>query len=177
MARKIFTAEQIISKLREAEVLLSQGQPLGSVCRGLEISEQTYYRWRKEYGGLRTDQAHRLKELERENARLKKLVADLALDKAMLQEALAVRTIPMITWAPGRTAEKRHAGPRGIPCLGATGVPGDQDRSLQPAVSRPFRGRGGTTHATDGGAGHAVWTVWLSAHYGVAAAGGLARQP
>jgi transposase-like protein len=91
MARKIFTTEQIISKLREAEVLLSQGQPLGTVCRGLEISEQTYYRWRKEYGGLRTDQAHRLKELERENARLKRLVADLALDKAMLQEALAVK--------------------------------------------------------------------------------------
>ena len=95
MARKIFTTEQIIGKLREAEVLLSQGQPLGMVCRGLEISEQTYYRWRKEYGGLRTDQAHRLKELERENSRLKKLVADLALDKAMLQEALSVRTVPM----------------------------------------------------------------------------------
>ena len=95
MARKIFTTEQIISKLREAEVLLSQGQALGTVCRGLEISEQTYYRWRKEYGGLRTDQAHRFKELERENARLKKLVADLALDKAMLQEALSVKTVPM----------------------------------------------------------------------------------
>jgi transposase-like protein len=91
MPKKNFTAEQIISKLREAEVLLSQGQPLGSVCRALEISEQTYYRWRKEYGGLRIEQAHRLKELERENARLKKLVADLALDKAMLQEALAVK--------------------------------------------------------------------------------------
>lgn len=91
MARKVFTAEQIISKLREAEVLLSQGQALGSVCRALEISEQTYYRWRKEYGGLRTDQAHRLKELERENVRLKKLVADLALDKAMLQEALSAK--------------------------------------------------------------------------------------
>jgi len=89
MARKIFTTEQIISKLREAEVLLSQGQPLGTVCRGLEISEQTYYRWRKEYGGLRTDQAHRLKELERENVRLKKVVADLVLDKAMLQEVLS----------------------------------------------------------------------------------------
>ena len=91
MARMVFTAEQIISKLREAEVLLSQGQALGSVCRALEISEQTYYRWRKEYGGLRTDQAHRLKELERENVRLKKLVADLALDKAMLQEALSAK--------------------------------------------------------------------------------------
>lgn len=89
MPKKTFTPEEIISKLREAEVLLSQGQPIGAVCRGLEISEQTYYRWRKEYGGLRTEQARRLKDLERENARLKKVVADLALDKAMLQEALS----------------------------------------------------------------------------------------
>ncbi len=89
MPKKTFTPEEIISKLREAEVLLGQGQLIGVVCRGLAISEQTYYRWRKEYGGLRTDQARRLKDLERENARLKKLVADLALDKAMLQEALS----------------------------------------------------------------------------------------
>ncbi len=89
MARKVFTAEEIISKLREAEVLLSQGQPLTTICRGLAISEQTYYRWRKEYGGMRTDQAHRLKELEKENARLKKLVADLSLDNSMLKEVLA----------------------------------------------------------------------------------------
>ncbi len=89
MPKKTFTPEEIISKLREAEVLLGQGQPIGAACRGLGISEQTYYRWRKEYGGLRTDQARRLKELERENARLKKVVADLVLDKAMLQEALS----------------------------------------------------------------------------------------
>ena len=89
MPKKTFTAEEIISKLREAEVLLSQGQSLGNACRALAISEQTYYRWRKEYGGLRTEQARRLKELERENARLKKLVADLALDKAILNEALS----------------------------------------------------------------------------------------
>ena len=72
-------------------MLLSQGQPIDTVCRGLGISEQTYYRWRKEYGGLRTDQARRLKDLERENVRLKKVVADLVLDKAMLQEALSVK--------------------------------------------------------------------------------------
>jgi transposase-like protein len=91
MPKKSFTAEEIISKLREAEVLLSQGQALGTVCRGLDISQQTYYRWRKEYGGMRTDQARRLKELERENARLKKLVADLSLDNAMLKEGLALK--------------------------------------------------------------------------------------
>jgi putative transposase len=73
--------------LREAEVHSSQGMRIGEVCRKLGISEQTYYRWRKEYGGMRVDQARRLKELEQENVRLKKLVADLALDNAILKEA------------------------------------------------------------------------------------------
>ena len=87
MRRKRYTPEQIISKLREAEVLLSKGQTTGVVCRKIGVSEQTYYRWRKEYGGLRTDQAKRLKELEKENARLKKVVADLSLDNDILREA------------------------------------------------------------------------------------------
>ena len=88
MPRKNFTIEQIISKLREAEVLLAQGQTAGEVCRSFNISEQTYYRWRKEYGGIRTDQVRRLKELEKENARLKKLVADLSLDNSILRETV-----------------------------------------------------------------------------------------
>lgn len=87
MPRKRFTAEQIINKLREAEVELSRGLTLGQVVKQLEVTELTYYRWRKEYGGLRTDQAKRLKELEKENARLKKLVADLTLDNDILREA------------------------------------------------------------------------------------------
>ncbi len=86
MGRKRYTAEQIIAKLREAEVALAKGQTLALVVRKLEIAEQTYYRWRKEYGGLRVDQAKRLKELEKENARLKRLVADQALDNAILKE-------------------------------------------------------------------------------------------
>jgi transposase-like protein len=88
MPRKSHSAEQIIGKLREAEVLLGQGQTAGEICRSFAISEQTYYRWRKEYGGLRTDQARRLKELEKENIQLKKLVADLSLDNAILREAV-----------------------------------------------------------------------------------------
>jgi transposase-like protein len=87
MKGKKYTAEQIVTKLREAEVLLAKGQALGEVCRQLEITDVTYYRWRKEYGGLRVDQAKRLKELEQENTRLKKVVADLILDKAILKEA------------------------------------------------------------------------------------------
>jgi transposase-like protein len=86
MGRKRHTSEQIIQKLREAEVLQSQGQTLAVACKKIEVTEQTYYRWRKEYGGLRMDQARRLKDLEKENSRLKKLVADQALDNAILRE-------------------------------------------------------------------------------------------
>lgn len=88
MARKYFTTEQIISKLREAEVLISQGKTAAEASRAIGISEQSYYRWRKEYGGVSTEQVKRLKELEKENARLKRLVADLSLDKAILKETV-----------------------------------------------------------------------------------------
>ena len=87
MARKRYSAEQIIKKLREAEVLQAQGQTIAQVVRQLGVTDQTYYRWRKEYGGLKVDQAKRLKELEKENTRLKKLVAEQALDMAILKEA------------------------------------------------------------------------------------------
>lgn len=88
MPRKRFSPEQIISKLREAEVLLAQGKTTAEVSRSLGVTEHTYYRWRKEYGGMGTQQALRLKELEKENARLKKLVADLSLDNAILKETV-----------------------------------------------------------------------------------------
>jgi putative transposase len=89
MPRKRYTPEQIITKLREAEVLLSQGQSVAQACKSLGVSQQTYYRWRREYGGMRTAQVRRLKDLERENARMKKLVADLSLDNAILKETLS----------------------------------------------------------------------------------------
>ena len=88
MSRKRFSPEKIIGMLREAEVSLAQGITVGQVCRQLSISEQTYYRWRKLYGGLKISQAKRLKDMKRENTRLKKAVADLTLDKVILQEAL-----------------------------------------------------------------------------------------
>ncbi len=87
MGKKRFKAEQIIRMLREADVEVAKGQSIAHVCRKLGISEQTYYKWRKEYGGMKVDQARRLKELEVENSRLKKLVADLTLDKDILKEA------------------------------------------------------------------------------------------
>jgi transposase-like protein len=89
MPRKRYTPEQIISKLREAEVLLSQGQTVAQASKQLGVSDQTYYRWRREFGGMRTSQVRKLKDLEKENARLKKLVADLSLDNVILKEAIS----------------------------------------------------------------------------------------
>lgn len=86
MGRQGFKPEQIIAKLREAEVLLSNGQSVEMAVRQIGVTEQTYYRWRKEYGGMKVEQAKRLKEVEKENARLRKLVADLSLDNAILKE-------------------------------------------------------------------------------------------
>jgi transposase-like protein len=86
MPKRVFSAEQIITKLRQIEVAMSQGKTTAIASREAGISEQSYYRWRKAYGGLQLDQAKRLKELERENARLKRVVADLSLEKAMLKE-------------------------------------------------------------------------------------------
>jgi len=87
MARRSYTPEKIINKLRKVEVLLSQGSTIGEATRKIEVSEQTYYRWRREYGGMRIEQVKRLKELEKENTRLKRLVADLSLDNDILKEA------------------------------------------------------------------------------------------
>ncbi len=87
MPRKANTAEQIINKLREAEIMLSQGITIAVICKKIGVTDQTYYRWRKEYGGMRVDQARRLRELEQEDSRLKRVVADFALDNAILKEA------------------------------------------------------------------------------------------
>jgi len=87
MAQKQYRPEEIIGKLREAEVLLSQGINVEEVCRKIEVTKVTFYRWRREYGRLRVDQARRLKEMEKETSRLKRLVADLSLDNQILKEA------------------------------------------------------------------------------------------
>lgn len=86
MPKKRYTAEDIIHKLREADVLLGQGRTVTEVCKQLSVTDQTYYRWRKAYGGMKVDQAKRLKQLEAENARLKRAVADLTVDKLILKE-------------------------------------------------------------------------------------------
>jgi putative transposase len=87
MARRNFTPEQIITHLRQVEILVGQGKTIGDACRQISVPEQTYYRWRREYGGMEVEQLRRLKELEQENGRLKRVVADQALDIAILREA------------------------------------------------------------------------------------------
>jgi len=87
MARKRHTAEEIVSKLRQVDVLMAQGRPVADAVRAIAVTEVTYYRWRNEYGGLKGDQVRRLKELEAENTRLRRAISDLTLDKLILQEA------------------------------------------------------------------------------------------
>jgi putative transposase len=87
MARKRHTAEEIVAKLRQVDVLMAQGKPVGDAVRAIGVTEVTYYRWRNEYGGLKGDQVKRLKELETENSRLRKAISDLTLDKQILREA------------------------------------------------------------------------------------------
>ena len=88
MKRKKYSPEQIVKKLRQADAALSSGSTVEQVCRQLEISDATYYNWRKQYGHMKLDQVKNFKSMQKENARLKKLVADLSLDKAILEEAL-----------------------------------------------------------------------------------------
>ncbi len=117
MARKTYTTEQIIGMLRETEVRLSQGQTIGVVCKGFGISEQSYYRWRRDYGGLKLDQAKRLKDLERENDRLRKAVSELTLDKLILKEALEGKLLT--PFAPSRLRQACTLPDQdfGAPCL------------------------------------------------------------
>ena len=87
MARKTYKSEEIVTKLRQVDVLVSQGRPVAEAVRSIGVTQFTYYRWRREYGGLKTDQVKRLKELEKENERLRKAVSDLTLEKLILREA------------------------------------------------------------------------------------------
>jgi transposase-like protein len=128
MPLKKHKPEEIIGKLREVEIMLGQGGTTAEACRRIAVSEQTYYRWRKEYGGLKTDQARRMKDLEKENARLRRAISDLTLDKLILQEAAKEILEP-------RTAPALHRpGPGGAGCVRAARVPCGQHRSTQRKV-------------------------------------------
>jgi putative transposase len=119
--------EEIIGKLREVEIMLGQGGTTAEACRRIAVSEQTYYRWRKEYGGLKTDQARRMKDLEKENARLRRAISDLTLDKLILQEAAKGTSEPC-------TASTVHRpGSGGAGCIRAACVPRARAASIDTA--------------------------------------------
>ena len=111
MAKKHATPERIIAKLREAEVLIAQGKTVAQAAKQVGATENTYYRWRREYGGLKVDQARRLKELEKENGRLKRLLADAELDKAILKEAASGRYRARRSGAPWSSTSVRCSAP------------------------------------------------------------------
>ena len=136
MARgKRFSAEQIIAMLRQIEVQLAQGKSLALACKEAGISEQSYYRWRREYGGVAVEQAKRLKELERENTRLRRLGADLSLEKQVLKDVAAGNVVQ-----PRATPAGGGWHPREVWPLGAPRLPHRQSATRDPAV-RPDRAR------------------------------------
>ena len=138
--RRGYSPEQIITKLREAEVLLSQGKTVAQACKAIEVSEQTYYRWRKEYGSMTVNQAKQLKEMEKENARLKKLVADLSLDNAILKEVLGKKIIADASIGTRQEAEGRPASHRSPGCLRAQSLSGAGTTQIHAAVSQTDSG-------------------------------------
>lgn len=137
MPSKKHKPEEIIGKLREVEIVLAQGASTAEACRRIAVSEQTYYRWRKEYGGLKTDQARRMKDLEKENQRLRRAISDLTLDKLILQEAArgsrrraqAQTSEPRAATALHRSCATRASGVR------ATDMPGAGSASIDTAQS------------------------------------------
>src|SRR5689334_13772733 len=158
MARKGKSTEEIIGFLREAEVRIAQGETAGKICRGAGISEQTYYKWRREYGGLKIDQAKRLKELERENDRLKKAVSELTLDKLILKEALSENTEPFPQASVRRSRALAAAG------IGASCVCGCRPIASDATPPTESARRRSVADGSDRTAGLAIWPLRLPAH-------------
>src|ERR1700693_2032974 len=125
MPRKIYKPEEIVAKLRQVDVLTSQGQSVAEAIRSIGVSEVTYYRWRQEFGGLKSDQVKRLKELETENTRLRRAVSDLTLDKLILQEAVRETTEPRASPRLHRACSRSAVGFRASRLCGARSAPLD----------------------------------------------------
>ena len=171
MAKKRHTPEQIINKLREAEVLLSKGMEMPKIFRKLAVSEQTYYRWRKEYGGVRSDQAKRLKEFEKENVRLEKFVAELSLDKQMLEEIARESSEPVEAATGCRTS------PGSLRSLRETRLSCGAAAAVDAAKDTKAAGRRATTGSTFDGFGDAVRSIRIPTDYRSAWSGRLAGEP
>ena len=160
MPKKRFSAEQIVTLLRQIEVVMAQGKATPVACREAGISEQSYYRWRKEYGGLELEQAKRMKELERENTRLKRLVADLSLEKQVLE---GCRLGKLVSPERRRQAVERHPGE--VWSLGTSRLPDRRPAARDAALrhDRPSRRR--CADASHHDAGLPVWPLWLSSDH------------
>jgi putative transposase len=158
MGKPRHTAEQIIGKLREAEVLTSKGMPMEEVLRQLGISDATYYKWRKEYGGLRIDQAKRLKELEQENSKLRKVIADLTIDNAILKEAARGNYWARPRNAGQQTLSRKSLGYRNDACVvcWSSHARLSAEYRSHVATKRLYGIRSFAWHATMGGMGTGV---------------------
>jgi transposase-like protein len=179
MPFKKHTPEELIGKLREAEIVLAQGGTTADACCRLAISEQTYYRWRKEYGGLKTDQARRMKDLEKKNARLRRAICELTLDKLILQEVArgSRKACRAQTTEPRATTTLHRSYPQGAACLGA---PHLSRFGAAPIDAAQGSARGGRRAGIDRGyhcPGAAIWALWLSACDSVAAICRVACEP
>jgi putative transposase len=161
---KKHTPEQIIAKLRQAEADLAQGMGIAQVCQRLGVSDNTFHRWRNQYGGMKADEAKRLKELEAENTQLKKLVAELALGKQMFQEVVQKSGDRQPTEAGGAAAVPELWG---IP---TPGLPTTAPAALDAKTNCPEKGGGRTAGAAYAGAGAAASALWLPTDWGPAAA-------
>src|SRR3954447_3337109 len=171
MPRKRHSAEEIVAKLRQVDVLAAQGRPVAEAIRSIGVTEVTYYRWRSEYGGLKGDQVKRLKELEAENARLRRAVSDLTLDKMILAEAArgTDQPRPSPRLRRSRGAQARRDGAPGLP--GSVPTPFDTAQGPDPA-----RRRGGSDRRHRCARGP-VWPLRLPADRGSAALRRLEREP
>src|SRR3954452_21043910 len=171
MKRIRHSPEQIIRKLREADAELAKGTAIPEVCKALGIAENTYYRWRNQFGGIKADEMRRLKELGKEDARLKALVAELALDKAILKEA--ARETP----EPGPEAAGRHQGDDGLQDLRASGLPSIGRAPIEPAVLRNRTRTRRRVVVADEDLGPRKPPLWLPSDQGPARARRLVGQP
>ena len=171
MPVKRHSAEQIVRKLREAEVELARGATVKDACRKLAITEHTYYRWRREYGGLKLNQARKLKQLEKDNSRLKKLVADRELDLRSSRRSRRETSEPS-TSARGGSSRTTAAGRNR-----KTILPGAQAAQDDTAIRAEAGGRRATGEGQDRGVGSGVWTLWVPEGDGVATHAGLICEP
>jgi putative transposase len=171
MRKKRHTPEEIVSKLRQVDVLVSQGQTVADAIRAIGVTEVTYYRWRQEYGGLKSDQVKRMKELETENQRLRKAIADLTLDKLILQEAARGNLLP-----PRASACLCRAHPVCAEYLRTSRLPRARAAPLDTAQSAAGPSRRRAAHRRPDRAGASVWPLRLSQDRGLATGCGLAGE-